>query len=912
MKPVFDNRAKRARWEQAPKLPDKNKQNIAKLLKIGAKIPPASANPPLLTSPAEAGSLEAPPPPPQTVLKSGDSGLKYYSRADETIELHTQPWANELVSTLLAASARGGVHLCLVWPVKLDSLALLHGLANLERNFDGDLKGLRTLLFPGLSTWCTVLQSVVVNRVQLSDKYRSLWKVEDGEHKFQCKRKSASFEAVLAALNDIRIWQPELPNPSLGELVPPFSYDAKQREWTAVAQSPLERSLRKVTNRAHKKTLRSKVNSEWGLAKKAPGALMVLHPNARKDVWKMALSSSQLNEGASPDVFLLDATSTTERRYYNAVKKIPEFLRYAKDNGFSRSGAVVVTDDPKTFFLLRSRLDGLQLLPETHVWAAEADQPILSAVPLAQGWKPEQKSNANFTTTIVDRDASSVALRFQRLAHTVAEDSPAHDALMAACMYVLWLSNMPVGYKDLGEDFTATGGETFSNQQSAWNPHVFKIKAALLSGTLNDHRTEVEHALDKANDLIDRWSDATPMALKLLSEVKKHTCHLHGGLSIVLPSQKSIRLAHRFLGRKLGQDWSEIQQRLNWHTLASIGATLDVGRDGWGIVFVGINSSVLRLLLAHPNIPHGTAILVAYRQALSTVVTLKAMLSIDAFKVYHGRIGLLAQELERRLQDVPNPLNIERLSETLFNFSIADVGGSSTATQQTYYKFDLESGERAYSSGWIYRYSPDDDPCFLRANASGIAVGDLIFVMSDELKGRIELLLGFDSVAVNSRVNPARVLLKLYHDDVQTRCELFFTATSRAALAREIHAKMEKLDPAAADCKPERIQYWLALDEGDNRPHASKDSQFFKIFCRALQIDDSSADQHWMFIRNARAASQHLGRELAFRYSEVIFATESAMIYRKVPLETIQQLQQEALRCVDRVVGITAPTATAP
>ena len=122
---------------------------------------------------------------------------------------------------------------------------------------------------------------------------------------------------------------------------------------------------------------------------------------------------------------------------------------------------------------------------------------------------------------------------------------------------------------------------------------------------------------------------------------------------------------------------------------------------------------------------------------------------------------------------------------------------------------------------------------------------------------------------------------------------------------------MQELDAAAVDCRPERIQYWLALDEGDSRPHAAKDSKFFKIFCRALQIDDSSADQHWMFIRNARAVSQHLGRELAARYSEVIFTPESAMIYRKVPVGTIEQLQQLALSCVDRVVGVTAPAANA-
>lgn len=907
MKPTFDNKSKRGRWERPPDAVDRNKQAIGKPIRIGARVvpTPAPSQPP---TPSSVTTAPVAPRPPPTFLTVGTFGLKFYSRTDESRELRAQPWATELASILLRAACDGSVNLCLAWPVKLESLALLHGLATLERNFDGDLKGLRTLLFPGTHASHTALQPVVVNRNQFSDYYRSLWNTENGENEIRCQRRSTSFEAMLAALNDIRTWQPTLANPSLGELVPTFVYEAQQRAWGAVAQSAMERSLRKVTKLAHRRDLRSKVTSELATAVKAPGALMVIHRSARKDVWKLALSSPQLKAPASPDVFLLDATSATEDRDYNAVRKIPEFLRYARDNGFAKQGALIVTDDPKTYFIVRARLEELNLSPRTQVWAAEAEQSILSTAAVASGWHPEQKSNANFTATIVDRDASSVAMTFQRLAHHCAVDeSPAHKALMAACTYVLWLSNLPVGYKDLGADFVETGGETFANVASAWPPVEYNIKLALQSGALNEHRTAVEAALKKANTLIDNWVDATPMALRLLTEVRKHTRNPHGGLSLVLPSQKSIRLAHRFLGRMLGAEWPCIELRLDWHTLSSIGATLDLGRSGWGVVFIGINRSVLRLLVTHVNIPHGTAILVAYRQAEATLVTLNAMKTIEAFKPYRGRLGLLIQELDRRLKEVPNPLNIDRLFESSFNFKFLEGSDSSPTGQQNYFKFDLESGQHAYSSGWIYQYSPDEDPCFHRKSASSIEAGDLIFVMSDELRGKIESLLGFNSSAINSRVNPARALLKLYHDDVQQRCDLFFTAKTRAGLAREIQSKMVELDQAAADCKPERVQYWLALDDGDTRPHAAKDSRFFKMFCRALQIDNSAAEQHWMFVRNARALSQHLGRELAARYSEVIFAPESAMTYRKVPPETIQRLQQEALNCVDRVIHVTPP-----
>lgn len=911
MKPTLEKMPKLTRYEQQQAARDQKKLNFEKLRKIGSK----SAAPPKtepfkpkaeeVVGPAQHDELKA-------ALNAGDSGLTYYSRVVGAQQVHAQPWTNGMVNTLLKASTSGGVHLCLAWPVKLDSLALLHGLACMERNFETDLRGLRTLLFPGLATGCTTaLQSVLVNRKQISDKYRTLWSGPAGNLKFESKRRSASFEAVWAALNDIRNWQAELPNPSLGELIPTFSFDSEKRQWTSVVKSPLERSLSKVTKLAHRKELRSKVNSEWGAGEKAPGALMTLHPSSRKDVWKHALASPQLKDAAQPDVLLLDATSTTERRHYNAVRKIPEFLRFARESGLSDKGAIIVTDDPKTFFVMRARLEEMHLAPVSHVWAAESEHALMSAMPLPAEWSPDQKSNANFAVTIVDRDASAVALKFQRLAHEVPDDSLASKALMAVCMYVLWLSNLPIGFKDLTEDFNETEGEDFAKQRSAWSPLVLDVKAALQSGALNNIRADVDAALVKANSLIDSWNDATPMALRLLTEVKKHTKHLHAGLSLVLPNQRSIRLAHRFLQRKLGTDMARVQEHIEWHTLSSTGARLDVVRPNWGMVFIGINGNVLRLLLAHSKIPHGTTVLVAYRQAQSTVVTLKSMQGLTAFQRYRGRIGLLAQELELRLKEVPNALNIDRLAETSFNFNFLDTANASNTAQQGYFKFDLESGQRAYSSGWMYRYCPDEDPCFRRAGASTIEPGDNIFVMSDELRGQIEELLGLNSPSINSRVNPARALLKLYHDDVKLRCELFFKSKPRAALAREIHAKMLELDPHASECPPHRLEYWLALTESDARPHAAKDSRFFKIFCRALQIDEAGAEQHLAFVRKARAMSQHLGRELAARYSEVIFAPESAITYRKVPPEIIQKLQQEALRCVDCVVGVTPPVAPA-
>lgn len=852
------------------------------------------------------------PPRPWAQVRAGNAHLTYQSRAaNETVA--AQPWTKELVSAVLEAADQGGVTLCLVWPAKVTGLPLLHALANFERVFAKDLRGVRTLLYPGTHACRVPLHSVLANREALSAFYRTLW-VPQPSGAFEAKSctSSPAFLGALSALNDLTQHTPVAPNPSLAELVPTFVFDPAKRAWVTTTINPLERTLAKVGRLALRRDLRQRVSLEWDIPDKAPGALMVMHHTAKKESWRTALAAQALKGQGRPEVLLLDATDAARRTNYAAVKRIHDFLSFARENGISDTGAVIVTDDPKTFFILRAQLrDSVNTL-STRVWAAESEDVLLSAHPVAADWQPAQRSNSNFSVSIVDRDASQLALAFQRLTSAVGnEDSPAYQALLEACKYVLRLSNMPSGYADLTAASAESGEGDYGSQQNAWTPVKLKLAASLDSGALNPVRDSVERAIARAEKLLDDWNDATPMAGRILAEVRKHAVASRQGVSLVLPSSAYVLLAHRFLQRKLGADWAAAEGRIEWHTLSAVGKTLAGDRKGKHFTFVGINPDVLRVLVTHPEVPHGTAVLAAYRQAESTLTTLTSMKEVDAFKAYRGRIGLLAQELERRLAEVPNPLVISKLREMPLTFKFDDNRHNGQSGEQAYYKFELEGGGRAYASGWVYRHVPDEDPPFRRAAASAIQPGDFIFDMSeerDELRAKLEWSLQLHGDGVSSMVDPVRMLLKLYHDDVQRRCMLMFKSTKRSALAREIHAKMVELDPKAADCRPGRVYYWLALEaRDDTRPHAAKDAKYFKVFCNALGISDDAAEQHWGFVRNARRLNQYLGRELVARYAEILFQPESAVTYRKVPEDVIRQLQQEALRCVYRVEHVVPP-----
>lgn len=842
-------------------------------------------------------------------LRSGASGLKYFSRACASQELKLQPCANSLVNTILDAACEGGVHLCLVWPARVDSLALLHGMASLERNFSRDLRGMRSVLFPGTNDTRNALQHVLVDRERYSNLFRSLWVNVGGKHELRSHTYSESFQAALSALNDIRTYHPEVANPSLGELVPCFLCRQGSSVWTSVATIPLERSLKKVEKLAHRRDVRGRVESEWGDPEKAPGALMVMHFSTRKDSWKKAFIALGLHDRCKPEVILLDATSRAENTDYNSVRRIPDFLRLAYDSGLKDVGSVVITDDPKTFFVLRSRLGELKLHPEAKVWVAESEdeEAILSPNPLPADWMPQQRSNANFNVHIVDRDASQIALALHRLAReSGSEESASHQAIVAACLYVLRLSNLPAGYLDLTAE-SADGVDDYSSQRNAWTTIKLGLRAVLQSGILNHRRGDAEKAFTKTEELIDAWTDATPMAGKLLAAVQKSAMEGHDGLSIVLPNKKYIRLAHRFLQRKLKQHWVSVEPRLDWHTLSSVSKTLTGEHERRNFLFVGVNRNVLRLLVTHPDIPHGTTVLFAYSHAESLLTTLNGLKDLEALKPYRGRLGLLAQQLDRRLKEIPSPLSIGKLGEMRMTFTF-ESARAGTTDEQVYYKFELEGGRAAYASSRLYRYNPNEDPFFQATAASSVAEGDFIFEMSDDLRGELESVLDIESGGLGSVIYPERAFLRLYHNDVKNRCELLFKATSRRSLAREIHTKMVEIDKGATACRLGRVYYWLALQaEGDTRPHAPKDAKFFKLFCKALQIDEEEAIKYWNFIRNARRLNQNLGRELSARYAEILFQPESASIYRKIPEAVVKRLQQQALRCVYRVERVVPP-----
>lgn len=857
---------------------------------------------------AEQEEVKAQPHVPWKQVRFQGSSFRYFDGTSNK-EVFAQPWTRELVDAVLDAAESGGNHLFLVWPLELGRLTLLHGISSLQRNFATDLRGLRTLLYPGSHATRLALQSLRVGRDGLTTLYRNGWSTTSRGTEFSACTRSASYEALLAALNEIEIWNNPTSNPPLGALIPCFIYEDGSSGWKSSSRNQLELAVGKVQRLGNRRDLLEQVAPGWTDVGDAPGALFVMHNETTKRTWKSAFAVEEFMGEGRPECLLLDATMAAARSNFSAVHRIPEFIRLSRESALAECGTVVVTDDPRTFLILRSKLADMHIDCRHHVRAAEGADTLFSPDPRSDDWQPALRSNANCKIGIVDRDAAGVAVKFQRLAKQIGkEEHPGHQLLMEASFFVMRLSSMPAGLRDLDDELSEQPQDGGHADRYSWANLVVRLRAAAESGILTGRRMQVEKAIECAQRLVSDWVESTPMAEKVLAHVQTHVAD-KAQLAIVLPNQSNIALARRFLGRRLAEDWEQIEARLEWHTLSSFSFRLSEDQRKRHYLVVGFNQSVMRLLLTHPDLPHGTGILLPYKQAEGALITLQGMKRIDALTPYRGRIGLLLQELERRLNELPPPPELTRAGEFVMAFDLSH-GADTGATEQAHYRFELDGGGRLYASGLVYRYDiGEDGPAFRRIHAKDIVEGDLVFDMSEDLRSRLEEALHLTGNWTGGANYPERQLLKLYHDEVQARCaHLFPDANNRASLAKQILERMISENADASECRPERVQYWLDLDNGsDQRPHAPKEVKLFRMFCQAIGIDEGMAEHHWSYVRGARRLNQDLGRELSARYAEILFHPESAIAYRKVPPGFISRLQEEAVRNVYRVDRVVSP-----
>lgn len=641
------------------------KKALEKQKELASKLLERKAKPPVAPVPTAKVTTEVVSDPralkPFGDVAFGNAQVPLYDRSIPDAALGVQPWTNALTNVVLDAINTGTCHLCLLWPGRFSGIPLLHVLATLECIAAGHYEGIRTALFPAKQNAAYPLNHLLIDRKRLAKLRGPVvqhFAAADKQTKSAGKHTGSTGNTFWPALANIESHYPNAEMPTLAEVVPSFIYDAETKLWGTYRRL-LERSLGKIrlAVRRHFASVRE-VD-----AKNAPNALLVIPAGTNKEQWKAALAPAE--NGPPLNLLLFDATGAQSRDNSRAIGRIPEFLQLGKGPLGALAGAVVVTDEPVLYFTLKARLKEAAVAVTTHVLIAESDaqESALSPDAKPDGWVPAARTNANCHVNIMDREAAEIAMALHRVGQELSPGA-GREHCEAACYYLLRTATMPAGYRDLGTWLQEDEQGEYLRKRYDWNEYQHRLQTVIDSGAAREHTERLRKAMTKAISLIDAYAEGTPIALRLAREIENLLKKSNRQLLLVLPSLNDIELAQHFLRRRLADNPAALEfanQHIMFRTHAEVGATWSALRKNDEVVFVGLNSEALRIILSDEHLPHGTTLLLSFRQAESHLQALKALKTLGELKPYRGRMGLLETEIERRLQEFKGALNLNTL-----------------------------------------------------------------------------------------------------------------------------------------------------------------------------------------------------------------------------------------------------------
>jgi len=814
-------------------------------------------------------------------------------------QLQVQPWALELASTLLDCAHERKVSIRLLWPAEIGALSGLHAMASLARVLRTDLAGLRTIYYPGTRTTCTALDRIAVDRSQLRQLWQSLYEATP------C-RASDSLKEVLAACNDVELYNQDVAPPQMRQLIPAFMYEPALKAWVDPKHLPLDRLISKVVKLRMREMLRATILPEWRDPAVAPGALLVLPRGIKRKEVKQALARRAKGRAVRPDALLLDACRRSAVADPYGVRRLPEFLKHLYEDSGSTIGALIVTDEPTEYFVLRHRLEQAGLHPDAAVLAAESepDEWLASAAAKSTDWRPANRSMINFSITILDQPAAILARRFGRIAEAVRDEGHrVEESFRLAQAFVMRVSHVPGGFMDL---HSAEAEERdYLSRDLEWNRIEGLMRKALTEGNATEQRKQIDDAVSRVHKHLTDCDSGTPLALKLKEQVQRFAVDSREGLTIVLTSPRHVAIAQRFLARVLGDAWTGAQTRIDWLTLAQAPTELKSRSSHRRLLIVGLSPRIVRMLATHCEIPTGTCLLIPAQKALGVTQTLTGLVASEALKPYRARLSGLLATLNRCLSEIPD---VEALTRSLESSAMSPGRLSIAPTQVSdpaAYRFHLEDGRWVYAASTVFRYDGVEGVGFKRVQARSIEAGDVVFEMSDELRDEIEQAITPPGGLVES--SPARKVLALYHSLVKNAVSNLFPAASKQASLRGIKARMIELDPDSADISLGKLSYWISLTEDERAPHGARDPEEFRLFCRVLKIEAGLAKTFWERVRRVRFENQAEGRQLNAIYAEILFSPESSQVYRGLSPQVIRRLQDKAFDCIFHVTEVEAP-----
>ncbi|WLA61407.1 hypothetical protein [Bradyrhizobium diazoefficiens] len=560
-----------------------------------------------------------------------------------------------------------------------------------------------------------------------------------------------------------------------------------------------------------------------------------------------------------------------------------------------RPGVVVVTEESfihrRAYRLLKNHAE----MRRPKVKAQQLGLYLESATLLgAAPDTPTELPPISFQADIKDASLAPLRKELVALGRRMREEGAprAAESVSRVLAFIRRCASLPLALTDARDiaDIIYDEDEEFDEALRAMFRPKMVLSDLIAAGDLHPvFAGDIKVAVRKVEAKVSGWEKDTPVAAKLAELLAK-------------PEMDSPRTTVSLADRRIAEVFLASDQAVNYRCSVV---------DHRGLAIHLAAAAPERLVVVGPT-PEAVQALLTTKCGLKTCYLLgdaagSALLSaelssieaISAFSAFAARAKMLVAALRRGGSD-------EALDHAEAEFSVAsvikeravDLTQADEAYRGEVIQLTMQSGLRLdyRPGGEILLLSPGELRPFERIHAREVQPGQRILVLDASIREPLRLAIA------GSRKSQQE--LATYHTHIAD----IYTKTpgdSTTRKARNVLTRMQEIDPSTGD-EINNIKRWLTADvsrttvEGSRAPGAARDWPRFRLFMKAVGVEENLASLYWKFAvlpaRSYRAQEGHLFNQ---RVVQFVLDPESAGIWK-----TMQGLWQQVMEAVDVVEDV--------
>lgn len=840
------------------------------------------------------------------------ASLPILFREDDDQPIYPSDALGALVELYRYASENRSRHIALCWPAAITQTGLIHALATMQNQANGDKIGIRGALFPCKSNVFHALNHLRWDTNDILDIVRRNAEVGASNNSW-ITRGHRDKDPFLFSVSELeKAGDPNL-HPALTDLVPHFYSGASYSGWSDCSHRLLGNILARIRRRNVSQAFRKTASEVMGNPSSAPDAMFAIDGRLPVSQLKRAITDLYAHD-FQPDVVLI-AWPLKSRLEYSNWKAMTAKLVMTLDQaaGENRPGIVCITDDPRAGFELRDKLYDkackTNSMPfELHAVASRVGGDSL----VVEQFLIKETRSLTFDLQLVDSDADRLCRDIYRVAKNNGLDTLENNPLADIIGLVSRVSSLPCGLRDLNDQMQRGEISERSARLYRWLDIKAAVQEHLKAAPLRTDVSWLLQSLDKVSDLMGRAHEATNFGLRLA----KLAAHAAGSTHVLLVFESEFRrqLARRFLSRYTDYpeelDFEELRPRLHFIMTQDLEHAL-TQKPQARVVFVGLNKEAAKIILCSNSIPNHTTILNTHRSALFLRGSLQIILKHfeETFRPLKTRIdSLIAQTPDGSESIALMTQSSVKMPDLRIELSDALVDGQDLADQPNAWLIRLDDHRllRRLPEQRVFIYDPisggSSGHGFRERGIHDLKIGDQLFVMSAELRFELdELLRKHDILHIDDEVFEDR--LHDYHQCVHELLNEKFPGLKLANQVRALRSQILAEYPQYAEHYPQpaAMRNWINLKDyldrpiEELRPFAPAREAYFKAFALTLGMDETLAAVFWSrVIQPFRFARRTGGKKLSDGYTTLLLEPEHLLSLGQIARREIESLTTHA------------------